>query len=78
MISTFNNHVSIKTVRKFFPEFVSNDFEFTAVTEEDIKKEVLKLNTKNLKKWFYFSNSFEAVCRKLSDLFEKCNNFGYI
>ena len=44
--SAFNNHVSIKKIREVFPEFSSNNFEFTKVTEQSVKNEVLKLNTK--------------------------------
>ena len=36
--STFNNHVSIKKMREFFPKIISNGFEFTEVTEESVKK----------------------------------------
>ena len=44
--SAFNNHVSIKKIRDVFPEINSNNFEFTKVTEQLVKNEVLKLNTK--------------------------------
>ena len=44
--SAFNNHVSIKKIREIFPEISSNNFEFTKVTEQSVKNEVLKLNTK--------------------------------
>ena len=44
--SAFNNHVSIKKIRQVFPEISSNNFEFTKVTEQSVKNEVLKLNTK--------------------------------
>ena len=44
--SAFNNHVSIKKMREVFPEISSNNFEFTKVTEQSVKNEVLKLNTK--------------------------------
>ena len=44
--SIFNKHVNIKKIREFFPGIISNDFEFAEVTEEDVKKEVFKLNTK--------------------------------
>ena len=44
--SAFNNHVSIKKMREVFPEISSNNFELTKVTEESVKNEVLKLNTK--------------------------------
>lgn len=45
IILTFNNHASIEKFREFLSEISSNDFEFTEVTEDDVKK-VLKLNTK--------------------------------
>ena len=44
--SAFNNYVSIKKIREVFPEISSNNFEFTKVTEQSVKNEVLKLNTK--------------------------------
>ena len=45
IILTFNNQASIEKFREFLSEISSNDFEFTEVTEDDVKK-VLKLNTK--------------------------------
>ena len=45
-ITAFNNHVSIKEILEAFPEISSNDLEFTEVTEECVKSEVFKLNTK--------------------------------
>ena len=44
--SAFNNHVSIKKTREVLPEISSNNFEFTKVTVQSVKNEVLKLNTK--------------------------------
>ena len=44
--SAFNNHVTIKKTRDASLEISSNNFEFTKVTEENVKSEVLKLNTK--------------------------------
>ena len=44
--SAFNNHVSIKKILEVFTEISSNNFEFTKVTEESDKNEVLKLNIK--------------------------------
>ena len=44
--SAFNNQVTIKKTRDAFLEIRSNNFEFTKVTEENVKNEVLKLNTK--------------------------------
>ena len=56
IISAFNNHVSIKKIREVFPEISSNNFEFTIVTEQSVKNEVLKLNTKKfINKWLYSS-----------------------
>ena len=43
--SASNYHVSIKKIREVYPEISSNNFEFTKVTEESVKNEVLKLNT---------------------------------
>ena len=44
--SAFNNYVNIKKIREFFAGIGSNNFEFTKVTEQIVKNEVLKLNTK--------------------------------
>ena len=61
--SVFNNHVRIKKILHASPEISSNNFEFTKVTEESLKNEVLKLNTKTpSKKGLYSSNNFETVC----------------
>ena len=38
----FNNLVSIKKIHKVFPEISSKNFEFTKVTEENVKNEVFK------------------------------------
>ena len=38
IILTFNNHASIEKFREFLSEISSNDFEFTEVTEDDVKK----------------------------------------
>ena len=65
--SIFNNHVRIKKIRDASLEISSNNFEFTKVTEESLKNEVLKLNTKTpSKKGLYSSNNFETVCWNLS------------
>ena len=44
--SAFNNHLSIKNVRKVFPEISLNNLKLTKVTQESIKNEILILNTK--------------------------------
>ena len=44
--SAFNNHVSIKNVRKVFPEISLNNLKLTKVSQESIKNEILILNTK--------------------------------
>ena len=41
-----HTHVSIKKIREVFPEISSNNFEFTKATEQSVKNEILKLNTK--------------------------------
>ena len=43
IISTFDNYISIK---EFFPDGSNNNFEFTEVSQDDVKKEVLHLNVK--------------------------------
>ena len=46
--SAFNNLVSIKRIREVFSKINLNNFEFTKVTEESVKNEVLELNDKKL------------------------------
>ena len=59
----FTNHVSIKKIHEIFPEISSNNFEFTKVTEQSIKNEILKLNTKKPST----SGSIPATILKQSD-----------
>ena len=44
--STFDNHINIKKVKEYFPDASSNNFEFTEVSQDEVKKEVLHLNVK--------------------------------
>ena len=60
--SAFKNHVSIKKIREVFLEISSNNFEFTKVTEESVKNEILKLNTTKLST----SRSIPAIILKQS------------
>ena len=46
IVSEFDDHISIKKIKEFFPGINVNDFEFETVTMEDVKKEILNLNTK--------------------------------
>ena len=46
IISTFDNHISIKKVQECFPDASSTNFEFTEVSQDKVKKEVLDLNVK--------------------------------
>ena len=46
IVSEFDDHISIKKIKEFFPDINFNDFEFETVTMEDVKKEILNLNTK--------------------------------
>ena len=46
IVSEFDDHISIKKIKDFFPDINVNDFEFETVTMEDVKKEILNLNTK--------------------------------
>ena len=46
IVSEFDHHISIKKIKEFFPHINVNDFEFETVTMEDVKKEILNLNTK--------------------------------
>ena len=44
--STFDNHINIKKVKEYFPDASSNNFDFTEVSQDEVKKEVLHLNVK--------------------------------
>ena len=44
IISTFDNHISIKNIEECFPDVSNTNFEFTEVSQDEIKKEVLYLN----------------------------------
>ena len=44
--STFDNQISIKKIREYFPDIGYGDFHFTRVSLEDLKKETLHLNVK--------------------------------
>ena len=44
IISAFNNHISIKKIKEYFPDASSNNFEFTEVSQDEVKKDVLHLN----------------------------------
>ena len=44
--SNFDNHVSIKKIKKSFPNIVSDDFNFQEVAREDVKKEIINLNVR--------------------------------
>ena len=46
IVSEFDDHISTTKIKEFFPDINVNDFEFEIVTMEDVKKEILKLNTK--------------------------------
>ena len=46
IILTFHNHISIKKIKEYFPDGSSNNFEFTEVSQDEVKKEVLHLNVK--------------------------------
>ena len=56
--SAFNNQVSIKRIREVFPKINLNNFEFTNITEESVKNEVLELNNKKLLQVALFQQQF--------------------
>ena len=37
-ISTFDNHVSIKKIKGYFPDASNKNFEFTDVSQDEVKK----------------------------------------
>ena len=41
IISTFDNHVSIKKIKEYFPDAFNGNFEFTEVSQNEVKKEVI-------------------------------------
>ena len=44
--SNFDNHLSIKKIKEFFPSIVSGNFNFQEVARDDVKKEIINLNVK--------------------------------
>ena len=46
IVSEFDDHISIKKIKEFFPDVNVNDFDVETVTMEDVKKEILNLNIK--------------------------------
>ena len=64
IISTFDNHISIKKIKEYFPDASSNNFEFKEISQDEVKKEVSYLNVKKLSaisKYLYSSNNSETV-----------------
>ena len=47
IISTFDNHISIKKITEYFPRV---HHRFTEVSQDEVKKEVLRLNVKKSSK----------------------------
>ena len=41
-----DNHISVKKIREYFPNIIYGDFDFTEVSFENVKKEMLNLNIK--------------------------------
>ena len=37
IISTFHNHISIKKIKEYFPDASNNNFEFTEVSQDDVR-----------------------------------------
>ena len=60
IVSEFHDHISIKKIKEFFPDINVNNFEFGTVTMEDVKKEILNLNSKK----FSTSGSTPAIILK--------------
>ena len=46
IISTFDNHISIKRIKEYFPDVSNNNFEFTKFSQHEVKKEFLHLSVK--------------------------------
>ena len=44
--SQFKDHASIKKIKLSYPEIISHTFNFTLVSPEDVKKEIMNLNNK--------------------------------
>ena len=63
--STFDNHINIKKVKEYFPDASSNNFEFTEVSQDEVKKEVLHLNVKKSST----SSSIPATILKQSEIY---------
>ena len=46
VISKFDDHITIKKIKTFFPDINVSDLDFETDTIEDVKKEILNLNIK--------------------------------
>ena len=44
--SKFDNHKSIKKIKEYFPDASKINYQFTEVSQDEVKKEVLHLNVK--------------------------------
>ena len=61
IISTFDNHISIKKIKEYFPDASNNNFEFTEVSQDEAKKDVLHLNVKKYQQEALFQQNSEAI-----------------
>ena len=58
LTSQFKGYVSIKKIKLSYPEIVPDTFNFTFVSPEDVKKEIMNLNVKK-------SSSSKAIPAKI-------------
>ena len=58
LTSQFKDHANIKKIKLSYPEIVPDTFNFTLVSPEDVKKEIMNLNVKK-------SSSNKAIPAKI-------------
>ena len=54
IISTFDNHVNIKKIKEYFPDASNTSFEFTEVSQDEVKEEAIN-------KQLYSSNNSVTI-----------------
>ena len=60
--SKFDNHKSIKKIKEYFPDASKINYQFTEVSQDEVKKEVLHLSVKKvINKQLYSSNNSETI-----------------
>ena len=60
--SEFESHISIKMIHEKYPEIIPDSFNFKLVSDDNVKKEIENLNTKNSSTHGSISASISKQC----------------